>query len=353
MPKPNNRSVLRKLLKAIDAGDFKYESKEKEKIDWSMYDQAQINEINDMLEYIRDVVDKVVLELRVEERYAEDRKRPGQPPVFPGDLAKAVLLQQYFQASNRVTQGLIPLFKEKMRMNTFSYKSVERAYDNHYVQEILQYIFTLTQEPVKEEETSFSTDGTGIPTSMKYNYEEEKNGKKDGERKLDKFEQAILTVGTTYQLIADFIVTENPHANESPYLREAVKRVSEVYEVDTWCADAAYLSRENATAISSVGGTPRIYPRKNDSFKAKGSPTWKEMHYDFIENPQEWLRSYHQRSKSETVNSTYIRMFPKPLLRKINDRRLFEAFTRACNYNLKRLLYLRYLKGIEIHCNTT
>jgi len=37
-----------------------------------------------MLEYIRDVVDRAVQDLHIKERYIKDRKKPGQPPVFPG-----------------------------------------------------------------------------------------------------------------------------------------------------------------------------------------------------------------------------------------------------------------------------
>ena len=352
MPQNSNQSTLRKLLGDIESGDFKYKPREEKKINWNAYDQAQINEINDMLEYIRDMVDRAVRELQIGERYAEDREKPGKPPIFPGHLAKSILVQQYFQAANRVTQGLVKLFREKLGiLASFSYKSIERAYDNEYVKEILQRVFILTQEPVTNLETEFSTDGTGIPTSIKYNYEHEKYGKKESERKLDNFEQAIITIGSTYQIISDFIVTENPHAGESPYLKEAVGRVNKIYDqIDLWSGEAGYNSRENASAIGAVGGIPRIYPKKNDTFKAKGSAERKKMHYEFVENPQEWLRDYHLRSLSETANSMYLRMYPKALARRIRPRRKCEAFTRACGYNIKRLVYLRYLKGIEAKC---
>ena len=97
------------------------------------------------------------------------------------------------------------------------------------------------------------------------------------------FEQAIITVGSRYHIIADFIITENPHAGESPYLRQAIENVSEIYhEIDLWSADAGYISRDNTSAIGSVGAIPRIYPKKSDTFRAGGSPEWKKMHYDLI-----------------------------------------------------------------------
>lgn len=354
MGRRSNQSVLKSLLTRIedDESDFTYNGKEKKATDWAKYDTAQINEINDMLEYIRDSVDQAVRRLNIEERYEREKKKPGQPMVFPGDLTKAVLLQQYFSVANRVSEGLVLLFMEKMGITeSFSYKTIERAYDNLFVQEILHHLFIATQQPVKEKEKNFSTDGTGAPTSMKYNYEHEKHGKNKGEeRKLDMFEQLILTVGCRYQLIADFIMTDNPHAHESPYLEEAVLRVNSVYDsIDIWSGDAGYISRSNTTAIADAGGIPRIYPKKDDTFKAKGSSAWKKMHYALINDPQQWLREYHQRSISETVNSIYLRMFPKPLARKVRGRRFYEGFARTCVYNLKRLLYLRYLEDLKVN----
>jgi len=349
MAQGSKQSVLREILSRIDSGDFKYEKREKKRINWNLYDQAQISEINDMLIFFANIVDEAVRDLILEERYKDELKKPGKPSIFPGDLAKSILLQQYFHTPNRVTIGLVHLFKEKMRIrSSFSYKSIERAYENRFVQEILSWIFIETQQPFVEKETRFSTDGTGISISMKYNYEYEKYGNTGSEMKLDQFEQAIITIGSTFQIISDFVITDNPHAGESPYLRQSIEKVSGIYQnIELWSADAAYNSRENATAIAHVGGKARIYPKKNDTFLAKGSPEWKRNHNDFITDPQSWLKDYHERSLSESVNSAFLRMYPLPLARRLKNRRLVEAFTRACGYNIKRIIYLKYLKKIE------
>lgn len=348
----SNQSVLRKLLSEIEDenGAFKYEEKEAKEIDWTAYDRAQINELNDTLKAIRDVVDQATKNLHLQEQYERQLKQPGRPATYPGDLAKTILMQQYFHTSNRVTQGLIRLFKEKMGISeVFSYKSIERAYERDEVKEILDEVFRLTQQPISDKETTFSTDGTGLPTSVKYNYEQEKYRNKKSTNAMDQFEQAIITCGATYQMIAHMTLTPNPRAGEAPYLAPAVASVSERYRrIDTWTADSAYLSRKNASVIGTAGATPRLYPKKNDTFRAKGSPEWKHMHYDFIKDPQKWLRAYHARSISETVNSTLLRLFPRPLTRRLRNRRRVESSTRVCVYNIRRLTYLRYLAGISL-----
>ena len=260
MAQGSKQSLLRELLGRIDSGDFKYERREKKPINWHLYDQAQISEINEMLIFFRTIVDEAVRELNLEERHENELKKPGKPPIFPGDLAKSILVQQYFHSPNRVTLGLVELFKEKLGVkSSFSYKSIERAYENRFVQEILSWIFIATQKPFVEKETRFSTDGTGIAISIKYNYEYEKYGNTGSDKKLDQFEQAIITIGSTYQIISDFIITDNPHAGEAPYLKQSVEKVASIYKnIDIWSADAAYNSRENATAIANAGGKARM-----------------------------------------------------------------------------------------------
>ena len=268
--------ILKKLLESIELKEFKYQSKGKEKIDWESYDYAQIHEIDDMLHTIKDMVDLACMRLAIEVKPA----CRGRPPVYPGDKAKAILVQQYFGTSNRVTNGLLILFKEKLGIKEFSYKTIERAYDDRDVERILQEVFEITQEPVLKEEHNFSTDGTGLPTSLKQNYEREKREKKKNEKKKEKggkiahvFEQAIITSGTQYKMIASFIVTKNPFAAESPYLEEALRTIQDIYSrIDMMMGDAAFLSRKNTSLVAAAGAIPRFYPKKNVTLRSKGSP---------------------------------------------------------------------------------
>jgi hypothetical protein len=144
--------ALKKLLSSIDNGEFTYQKKKKEHIDWTVYDCAQIHEISNMLKKIRDAVDHACIELDSDSR---PRSR-GRPPVHPGD----------------VTQGFIQLFKEKLGITSeFSYKTIGRGYERKDVREILERIHELTQVPILDEEHDFSIDGTGLSTSIKQNHE--------------------------------------------------------------------------------------------------------------------------------------------------------------------------------------
>ena len=332
-----------KLMEKMKNDEFKYTPKEEKEIDWAKYDKAQINEINNTLLLIRDMVDEACRRLKIEEvPKKKDRGRPSKPP---GDLAKAVLMQQYFGVSNRVTEGLVNLFREKMEIRSrFSYKAIERAYEIPEVTLILQEVFKIAQEPIGDKEHIFSIDGSGVPTSTKQNWE---NDKKKGETKG--YEKMIAMVGNQYKMISSVIFTENPEANESPYLEPLVLETAEKYdEVDLVTADAGYISRVNCDIIARIGAVPRIYPKRGITLRQKGSKAWTDMLLSFINDPQKWLEEYHSRSISETANSTYKRDFPVPLRRIMNVRRKQEAFARVCDYNLKRRCYLRYLEGIPL-----
>jgi hypothetical protein len=77
---------LRDLIKSIRDGSYQYEKRETKEINWSSYDRAQINEIADVLETIRDVVNLA------SSRIKEKRAGPGRPSVPESDIVKVLLM---------------------------------------------------------------------------------------------------------------------------------------------------------------------------------------------------------------------------------------------------------------------
>jgi len=74
-----------------------------------------------------------------------------------------VLMAQYFGLSNRVAQGYMILFKEKIGLTTtYSYKTIERAYSDMETRQILEEVFELTNVPVQDLEHEFGSDATGL-----------------------------------------------------------------------------------------------------------------------------------------------------------------------------------------------
>ncbi len=160
---------------------LEYEPRAPAKIDWGLYDIAQTREIADTLELTRHMVDAA--ESRLLSRAAHRARKRGRPPTPAADIAKVLLMQTYFGVPNRVAEGLLQLFGEKLGISReFSYKTIERGYDRKTVNALLDEVMTLTNAPVQGLEKVFAPDGTGMPASGKENYAQKRARQPDATR---------------------------------------------------------------------------------------------------------------------------------------------------------------------------
>ncbi|MDR0460668.1 MAG: hypothetical protein LBH62_04430 [Nitrososphaerota archaeon] len=193
-------------------------------MDWTNYDLAQTSEINDMLLLIRDIVNQAAYNLDLP--HTIDHKGPGRPKHNPVDGAKIVLMAQYFGLSNRVAQGYMPLFKEKLDLTTvYSYKTIERAYSDMEVRQILEEVFELTNVPVRDLEHEFGSDVTGFSTSSKQNYEVDR-AKDQTSKGYEKF---LVMGGLKYKVISSFKYVNKPVDHESPYFKSLLRETAVRY----------------------------------------------------------------------------------------------------------------------------
>ena len=73
-----NVEDLRNLVKSVRDQSFSYEKRKTVDRNWHQYDQAQVNEIADVLETIRDVVNIASSRIPVEKRGAGSGINPGR-----------------------------------------------------------------------------------------------------------------------------------------------------------------------------------------------------------------------------------------------------------------------------------
>ena len=113
--------------------------------------------------------------------------------------------------------------------------------------------------------------------------------------------------------------------------------------------DSAGYSYDNIRYIAdTLKAKPRIFPPVNAVIKAYGCLPKKRMLLDFVSHTQQWLREYHTRSVSEVRNSADKRVFTRPLLKRVDCRRHVEGYARACRYNLRQLVYVFYVNGVDV-----
>jgi len=157
-----------------------------------------------------------------------------------------------------------------------------------------------------------------LTTSIKQNYASDKG---DG-KKMRLYDKLIGVVGTKYKLLSAVEITDGD-ANESPFIVSSLKETNAIHEnIDLVSYDGAGYSFEIINYIVNVlHAKPRIFPPVDAVLKAYGCMNKKLMLLDFLHNTQRWMREYHTRSISETRNSTDKRVFPRPLLKRLENRR--------------------------------
>jgi transposase len=329
MPPKQRGEELKKIIKSVRDGTFEYDSKDPVKTDWAQYDQAQIYEMVNYLNNIRDLVD--LANKRIKERTPPRKRGPGRPPTDPANVAKTLLLQTYLESSNRVAEGFLFLFQEKLGINShFSYKTIERGYDRERVNEILDEIVVITNESVEGKEETCSFDGTGFSASNKENYADKrqkqnskKNHKKsksassvDSEQADDSFPKsnstgtkkgfsyAVMGIGIRHKLISGISISPNHSVRETTMFPEAFNQTLNCHpDLDSVLGDGIYGCRWITNLVSENHATPYFLPRSNVTFKSKWALGWYDMLYSLWKDPQEWLENYHMRSISEMVNS--------------------------------------------------
>ena len=137
---PNEQ--FRKLVKFInetrkDKSKKIYEDKELREIDWIAYNQSQINNVEETLLFIKKSVDKCV----------NPPRKVGKPLTNPKELAKAILVCESFNLTERKAQGFLELVKKFVGINkNLDDRVIGNAYDKKEVAFILRQVFEMTKD---------------------------------------------------------------------------------------------------------------------------------------------------------------------------------------------------------------
>ena len=355
MVERKRQRLLRQIISGVRDKKFDYETKEPKKRDWFKYDRAQCREIVEMLELIKLLVDAA-------ERRLEPDSEPfsrGRPVIArPVDVAKVMLMQSYFQVANRPAEGLIILFSDRLELSTeFSYKTLERGYDDERVKRILDEVFRLTNEPVKMLETLSSVDGSGYPTSHKTNYSNDREKQRSKKSESDKFALSkkhdyvynSAVIGTTYEIYSAWVPSTDHSVGELSLFPETFEMCQQnAPETKIFLGDGLYAVRDIVQAVATAEMIPITLPRRDTAFKKKGCMAWIKLLEKIVDNPQAFLRIYHNRSISETGFSTDKRKNTRPILKRLGKRKETESFLRGTNHNIKQLNYLKHTINLEI-----
>jgi transposase len=371
MPSKQVGEELREVIKKIRDCTFEYRNRDGVETNWAKYDTAQIKEMAKYLDNLRDIVDEA--SNRIQSKTKPVKRGPGRPETNPADIAKTLLLQTYTESPNRVAEGLLLLFREKLGISQhFTYKTIERGYDREMVNEILDEVVAITNECVKDKETTCSFDGTGVSASNKENYADKRqkqNSKKSqmksqpaNDDQIDDsfpmanstskmgFSYCVMGVGVRYKLISGMSVCPDHSIGETTMFPEAYYQTLQNYpNLENALGDGIYGVRWITDIVSKSNVIPYFLPRSNVTFQSKGFAGWYNMLFSLWNDPQKWLEMYHMRSISETVNSMVKCRFGAPLRKKLDLRKATETKLKLVAHDIRRIGYIEILEGIKPH----
>jgi transposase len=168
-------------------------------------------------------------------------------------------------------------------------------------------------------------DGSGLETSRKQNYGENKKSTKE-------FLTSIVDSREIVQVF-DFSGEDECRAMHS---------LIEKVEGDSLRLDAGFNDRELAKKILKIGMLPYIYPYKNN--KINGDKAWREMYLEFFTDVISWLTEYYQRVHCESFHSAFKRVFG--ILNKVRAHSKFiQVSARIILHNRARLSYFNRVEG--------
>lgn len=295
---------FRKLVPKLREKGF-YKSQIRRPIDWHKYNIAQTEEAIKL-------VDKI--NLLVDECYVEKINSLGRKGIDPKILTKVILLCETLQLTERQAQSWIYLLRASTNLNSkLDDRTIGRAYSNFEVLYLLKQVF----EKTAKSNGILSGDGSGLETTRKQNYE---NDRKTG----DYFTSII----DSREIVQAFEMDRSE--------RRAMKKMIEEVKGNSLRLDAGFVDRELTKKIAELGMKPFIFPKK--IIDINWGLAWKIMYLDLFFETQQWLKEYHQRSHCESFHSSFKRK-NKPLMKNNQISRLAQLTARIIIHNLRRLNY--------------
>lgn len=288
-----------------------YEYAEQREISWPEYNLSQIEEASETLEFIRDAVDGTT--------YLKTAGKVGKPLTDPKVLAKAILACEALGLTERNAQGWTKIIGPFLWIREpLDDRTIGDAYDKPEVLYLLKQIF----EKNKNSDGILSGDGTGLETSRKQNYE---NNKKAGEY--------MTSIVDSREIVQAFDTSGEQEC------RAMHKLIEKVYG-DSLRLDAGFNDRELVREIAERGMTPYVFPKSNNNLN--GALAWKNMYLELFFDVMHWLTEYHQRSHSESFHSSFKAVYGMITKRRVTSK-LAQVTARIILHNRRRLSYFKRL----------
>jgi transposase/predicted RNA-binding Zn-ribbon protein involved in translation (DUF1610 family) len=293
---------------------------------WASYNEAQTKEKLLFLDILGDLCAQLP---------EEPPNAIGRPRARIREMAFCMAAKLYEGLSSRRATSDLQIAMQKGYLRSVPhFNTVLKYFNDPAMSQMLYALITLSALPLREFETTFAVDASGLSSAFYSRWFDYRFGNLDGKQgKAHDWIKIHVICGVKTNIVAAIKVTDGK-AGDSPQFPELLRKAAKHFKISEVCADKGYSSRLNMDTAFEVGAVPYIAFKENATGKALGSSAWKRMFHYYQFRREEFMARYHQRSNVESTFSMLKRKFSTKLMLKKDVGQLNEALAMVLCHNI-------------------
>jgi len=301
--------------------------------DWPAYNEAQVQEKLLFLDILQDLCS-----------YVKDNENGciGRPKASKGEMVFCMAAKCYEGlSSRRVSSDLTIAMQRGHILSVPHFNTLLKYFNDPEMTPILTDLISLSALPLKDLETTFAIDASGLSSAFYSRWLDERLE----HHRQHNWIKIHLVCGTVTNIVTAIEVTDG-HSNDCPHFPKLAGKTAENFRIKEIFADKGYLSRKNIKAAFDLGAVPYIPFKSNSAPISRGVLAWRRMFYYFKLNPEKFMQRYHLRSNVESTFSALKRKFSTKLMLKNEISQANEALAMVLCYNISILVKEAFESGI-------
>jgi hypothetical protein len=218
------------------------------------------------------------------------------------------------------------------------FNTVLKYFNDPHLTPILTNLIQLSALPLKDFETTFAVDASGLSSAFYSRWLDHRFGYQGENVKIHDWLKIHLICGVKSNIVTHIVVTGG-YGPDSPVFPELVQETAKNFKIKEVCADRGYSGRKNVQAVFDVGGFPYILFQRKSTGRAMGSMAWRKLFLYFQSHKEEFMQHYHQRSNAESTFSMLKRKFQGKLMLKNGVGQTNEALAKVLCHNITVLIH--------------
>ena len=286
--------------------------RKKNKRNWKTYEEQYMLHIKEAMRELEPLL-KEASNIRI------INKRGKKFQLTPKQKTTILLIKHLMRKTNRPMAGMLCLFSLLSGINV-GYKTIERLYSDDEVEIVMHNLHILLLNKKNVRKIDSTGDATGYSLTIRKHYAtemqklKEKGKKNDGRKKKKHFVFSFMLMDLKTKMYVCYGTSFKSEKEAFDRAMQMLKKLD--IEIQSVRLDKYYSCRSYVDKFS--GSKVYIIPKINATIR--GSPNWKKVLKEFIDDTMNFLKEYYQRENSESGIARDKKMFGWKVGQKREDR---------------------------------